>query len=182
MLDELERHLADNYWSWATDVCLNLDDSKPVSAMPVSADTYAWRLAAHFRASGLSDGWMVNFANFHLKFEQEPRSLADVVASAQRTALAGSGWLFLVPLESRRGFNISTNDTFLTPKDFETEFTGQFPGIDVPENRGGLRLVEDQIDKYAAIEGARRQLTGLLERLGASGTPRRRLGFPRPPG
>ena len=49
MLDELERHLADNYWSWATDVCLNLDDSKPVSAMPVSADTYAWRLAAHFR-------------------------------------------------------------------------------------------------------------------------------------
>ena len=118
---------------------------------------------------------MVDFANFHLKFEQEPRSLADVVASAQRTALAGSGWLFLVPLESRRGFNISTNDTFLTPKDFETEFTAQFPGIDVPENRGGLRLVEDQIDKYAAIEGARRQLTGLLERLGASGTTRRRL-------
>src|SRR5688572_22667927 len=38
MLDELESHLADNYWSWATDVCLNLDDSKPVSAVPASAD------------------------------------------------------------------------------------------------------------------------------------------------
>lgn len=172
MLDEMERHLGDEYWSWAMESCARLKDGEPVSAVGASVDTYAWRLAAHFRASGLSDGWMVNFANYHLKFEKEQKSLADIVASAKQSALAGSGWLFLVPLESRRGFNIPSNSTFLTPNKFDAEFTAQFPGIDVPINRGGLRLFEDAVDKYAAIEGARRKLAGLQERLVASGTQR----------
>jgi len=172
MLDQVERHLVEHYWTWATDVCARIDDSKPVSAVSASVDTFAWRLAAHFRSSGLSDGWIINFANYHLKFEKEPRSLAQVVTSAQRTALSGSGWVFLIPMRSRRGFNIPSNETFLTPRDFEAEFAAQFPGVDIPANRGGLRLTDASIDKYAAIEGVRRSLSGLRERLAASGAKR----------
>lgn len=172
MLDQVERHLVEHYWTWTADICAQVDDSRQVADVRESADTFAWRLAAHFRSSGLSDGWIVNFANYQLKFEKETCSLAQVVMSAQRTALGGSGWVFLIPLRSRRGFNIPSNETFLTPNDFEVEFASQFPGVQIPAHRGGLRLIDNSIDKYAAIEGVRRALLALQERLAASGAKR----------
>lgn len=173
MLDEVERHLIEHYWTWMADVCTQVDDTLQVADVRESADTFAWRLAAHFRSSGLSDSWIVNFANYELKFEKNNRSLAQVVLSAQRTALGGSGWVFLIPLRSRRGFNIPSNETFLTPNDFEAEFSSQFPGLDIPAHRGGLRLTDNSIDKYAAIQSVRRALLALQERLAASGAKRR---------
>lgn len=173
MLDELERELRAEYWTWVSNHCEAVDDTKVVAEVATSADELAWRLAAHLRSSGLSDGWIVNFANYQLKFETEKLVLADVVASAKHTAESGSGWTFLVPLQSRRGFNIRSNETFLTPRDFEAQFVGLFPGIDVPVNRGGLRFVVDAVDKYAAVEGARRSLAALLERHAATGTKRK---------
>lgn len=172
MLDQIERHLVENYWTWAAEVCTQIDDSREVADVRESADTFAWRLAAHFRSSGLSDGWIVNFANYQRKFEKDARSLAQVVMSAHRSALGGSGWVFLIPLQSRRGFNIPSNETFLTPNDFEAEFASQFPGLDIPAHRGGLRLIDNSIDKYAAVEGVRRALWALQERLAASGAKR----------
>lgn len=174
MLDELEQKLAADYWDWVVEYCRTIDDSEPVASAAASADTIAWRLAAHFRSSGLSDGWIVNFANFHMKFEAELHALADVVESAKRTAQSGSGWTFLVPLLSRRGFNIASNGAFLTPTKFEEQFSNLFPETDVPFNYGGLCFFVNTVDKYAAIEGMRRSLSRLLERHAAT-TTRRKL-------
>ncbi len=173
MLGELEGQLTEDYWTWATEYCESLDDTKQVADSAPSADELAWRLAAHLRSSGLSGGWIVNFANFQMKFETTSQRLADVISSARRTARAGSGrWVFVIPLQSRRGFNIPTNDTFLTPRDFEIQFAELFPRHEMPPNRGGLRFTVDAVDKYAAIEGASRSLAALLERHRSSGTKR----------
>jgi len=171
-LVEVEKYLAENYWAWLLKFLENVDDNQTVALSGINADRLAWQLGTHLRAVGLSDRWIVNFVNYHLKYESKVQSLAEVFEDAKSVSESGVGWTFLVPLSRRRGFNVNVAP-LLSPEDFRVRFASRFPGIAVPSHRGGFEFSAQTIDKYSAIEAVERDLQAIIIRHRAAGGVRK---------
>ncbi|MBB2965599.1 hypothetical protein FHX33_000331 [Leifsonia aquatica] len=171
-LELAEGHLSENYWDWMIGFFNSKDDTQPVASSGIDIDQAAWRIGSLLRSAGLSDRWVVNYFSYHLNHNAKRVSVADVLVEAREVARGEPGWVFLVPLESARGYNIPSTPPFLPRRDFEDRFKTEFPTEPMPSNRGGLELRPDTIDKYAAIEWAEREVRALLNRHNAAGNRR----------
>ncbi len=174
-LKSLVDEIATRYSSWVQSFLDGLDADVPLSSSSVSGETLAWQLAAFLRAEGMSDQWIANFCTYQLRHDKQLTTLAAAIELARGSAAAGAGWTFFVPLTRRRGFNVSA-PPLLQKRDFEERFTALLPGIDLPENRGGLEIRVDAIDQYAAINQAQLAMRRVVERHRASHS-KRKLAF-----
>ena len=170
-LKSLVDELAQNYSSWVQSYLDDLDADVDVASSPVSGEKLAWQLAAFLRSEGMSDQWIANFATYQLRHDKEVVTLAVAINRARNSAAAGSGWTFFVPLTRRRGFNVIA-PPLLQKAQFEERFEDLLPGVQVPENRGGVEIRVEAIDKYAAINEAQLALRRVVERHRASHSKR----------
>ncbi|WP_156046753.1 hypothetical protein [Rhodococcus wratislaviensis] len=166
--------LEDSYPAWVQQFVDDLDDSVAVKSAAVDGNALAWQMAAFLRSVGMSDEWIANFHNYHLRHNKEVMSLSETVRLARQASEAGSGWIFLVPIRRLRSFVVPAPPILRRP-DFERRFNEVFPGVPIPENRGGLVIDVDTIDKYAAIDKVQFEMRRIIDRHRASRTSRRKL-------
>lgn len=170
-LKNLGDELASKYSLWVQSYLDDLDADVDLEDGQVSGERLAWQLAAFLRSEGMSDQWIVNFATYQLRHDKEVTTLAAAISLARTAAAAEAGWTILLPINRRKGFNVSA-PPMLRKKDFEARFTELLPGVPIPENRGGLELRVETIDKYATVNEAQLIMRRVVERHRASHSKR----------
>lgn len=171
-LQAAEQDVSRHYWQWLLDYLAAIDETKPVRTSGIDGDRLSWQIAAHLRAVGLSDRWIVNHCNYYLKYSKDTHTLSDMLESAKLASEGGVGWTFLIPLTRRSRVDSKSGSPWLTKTEFSQRFESDFPGEVAPEHVGGLEFKPQTIDKYAALEIVERDLAAALARNRAAGAKR----------
>lgn len=151
-----------------------LNESDAASGANVDFNLWASYIAGHLQSSGLSNEWIVNHLNYHLKHDPNVVTLQHTLALIGDLWKKGKGpYTFLIPLTVRARFDPQTPPPWLSKDDFENAFKEYFPDKSSPSHVGGFILTVDCYDKYMAVSVLMEKLQTIVMKVRVAGETRK---------
>ncbi|MBY4039155.1 hypothetical protein HQO38_18835 [Rhodococcus fascians] len=168
--------LTSKYFEMIDSGVSRINESDAASSADVDFNLWASYIAGHLQSLGLSDEWIVNHLNYHLKHNPNIVNLRHTLALIGDLWRKGSGpYTFLIPLTARARFDHQTPPPWLSKNDFEDAFAEYFPGESIPTHVGGFIVTVDCYDKYMAVSVLMERLETIAMKIRAAGETRRAL-------